>query len=353
MLESIQVWQALFDEPFPNLSITLDRQGAAVVITHLLAHIWETRYPLWQAETLFAQVNSLIGHLQRHPTYGRQVALNLLQVDCLQVYLTLGRRYAELFPEDTTWPDGIDALDEESLSLAVGDFLSAVGRDYFPVEEDVWVMEVDFLAGRLETIDLIPYGHELDPDFADELEEYEEPLQTLLRLARDEWKGPGLELYRLGDVLDSLPLPQPLAETLPTAVRLVSHNTDNCWLDWSYGDLAQGSFMLPEWNQENVAFLKEAWEEARALLAQETALIRWVEEGPPTRLAAVRGALYLAYIQQGVDHELRPRHPYDLSRSHASGEGPRRWLSHHPSHLAGRSGRGPEPDPALNGAAAP
>jgi hypothetical protein len=302
---------------------------------------------------LFALVNSLIGHLQRHPAYGRQVALNLLQVDCLQVYLTLGRRYAELFPEDTTWPVDIDALDEESLSAAVGDFLSAVGRDYFPIEEDVWAIDVDFLAGRLEIIDLIPHGHELDPDFADELEEYEEPLRMLLGLAREEWEKPGLDLHRLGDVLDSLRLPQPLADTLPTVVRLVSHNTDNCWLDWSYSDLAQGSFMLPEWHPENVAFLREAWQAAQALLAKEAALIGWVEADLPTRLAAVRGALYLAYIQQGVHHELRPRHPYDLSRSHASGEGPRRWLSHHPSHLAGRSGRGPEPDPALNGAAAP
>lgn len=353
MLETIQVWQALFNEPFPNLSVSLDRPGAAALITHLLAHIWETRCPLWQAEALFAQVNGLIGHLQRHPTCGRQNALNPLQVDCLQVYLTLGRRYAELFPDDTTWPDDIDALDEESLSLAVGDFLSAVCRDYFPIEDDVWTMEVDFLAGRLETIDLIPQGHELHPDFADELEEYEEPLRTLLGLAREEWEGPGLELHRLGDVLDCLPLPPSLAETLPTAVRLVSHNTDNCWLDWSYGDLAQGYFMLPEWNEEDVAFLLEAWQEAQALLAKEAALIHWVKADLPTRLAAVRGALYLAYIQQGVDHELRPRHPYHLSRSHTPGEGPRRWLSHHSPHLAGRSGCGAEPDPALNGAAAP
>jgi hypothetical protein len=322
ILSAVRLWEALFSEPFPRLAITLNQQGTAVVITHLLAHIWETRYPLWQDEARFLQVSNLVYHLQNSDDGSPEAAMTPLQVDCLRVYLTLGQRYAELFPEDTDWLAGITALDEDSLSTAVSHFLTAVDRDYFPVEDEVWVEDSDYLAGRLEYIDLIPQGHELNLDFTDDLDELEEPLRTLLALVREEETAdlPDIELYELSEVIAELPLPQPIVDNLPTLVQLVTHSTGNVWLDWSYGDLAQGGISLPEWCTDNVAFLKEEWAAAQPFLAKEKALIQWVNADRPTRLAAVRGALSLAYVfsKKGVRHEIGSRHPHHLPRSDAA-----------------------------------
>jgi hypothetical protein len=273
------------------------------------------------------------------------------------VYLTLGQRYAELFPDNTDWTAGIAALNEDSLGSAVADFLSDVGRDYFPVNDEVWIEEVEYLAGRLEYIDIIPQGHELNPDFANDPDEYEEPVRTLLYLVTED-PAPdltGIELVGLSAAIADLPLPQPIRDTLPALVQLVTHSTGNVWLDWSYGDLAQGGVMLPEWCTDNVAFLKEEWAAAQPFLKKEEALIRWVNGDPPTRLATVRGAIYLAYIhsKEGTIYENRPRHPHHLPGGHAARESPRRWVARHSPHLAGRPGGAAEPDSAGNGAAAP
>jgi len=321
ILTAIHLWDELFNEPFPDISITLNQQGTAVALTQLLAHIWETRYPLWQDEARFLQVSGLIRQLQNSESSDCNVALNSRQIGCLQVYLTLGQRYAELFPDNTTWLASITTLDEERLSTAVSNFLTAVDRDYFPVEDEVWADDSDYLAGRLETIDLIPQGHELDPDFTDDLDEYEEPVRTLLALVREEESEelPDIELYGLSESIAELPLPPSIRDNLPALVQLVTHNTGNVWLDWSYGDLAQGGVSLPEWCPDNVAFLKEEWDAAQSFLAKEKALIHWVADCP-TRLAAVRGALYLAYVfsKKGVRHETGPRYPHHLSRSNAA-----------------------------------
>ncbi len=292
------------------------------MITHLLAHIWETRYPLWQDEERFLQVSSLIHQLQNSDSTRPSAALDPLQIDCLQVYLTLGQRYAELFPNNTTWLTGITGLDEDSLSTAVSDFLSAVDSNYFPVDDELWVEDIEYLAGRLEYIDLIPQGHELNFDFANDLDEYEEPLRTLLTLVREEETAdlPDIELYGLGEIIAQLPLPPPIRDNLPALAQLVTHSTGNVWLDWSYGDLAQGGISLPEWCADNVAFLKEEWAAAQPFLVKEKALICWVNADRPTRLAAVRGALYLAYVfsKKGVHYETGPCHPHHLSRSDAA-----------------------------------
>ena len=267
-------------------------------------------------------MSNLIDHLQNGDDSGSEAAMTPLQIDCLRVYLTLGQRYAELFPYNTTWQAGITTLDEAHLSTAVSNFLTAVDRDYFPVEDEVWTEDSDYLAGRLETIDVIPQGHELDPDFTDDLDEYEEPVRTLLALVREEESEDlaDIALYGLSERIAALPLPPPIRDNLPAVVQLVSHSTDNVWLDWSYGDLAQGGFSLPEWCPDNVVFLKEEWDAAQSFLAKEKALIHWVNADRPTRLAAVRGALYLAYVfsKKGVRHEAGPRHPHHLSRSNAA-----------------------------------
>ncbi|MFZ1395878.1 MAG: hypothetical protein WAS33_03220, partial [Candidatus Promineifilaceae bacterium] len=130
ILTAIQLWDELFNEPFPDIGITLNQQGTAVAITHLLAHIWKTRYPLWRDEARFLQVSSLMRQLQNSDSSDCNVALDSGQIGCLQVYLTLGRRYAELFPDNTTWQASITTLDEERLSTAVSNFLTAVDRDY-------------------------------------------------------------------------------------------------------------------------------------------------------------------------------------------------------------------------------
>lgn len=288
----------------------------------MLAYLWKTRYPLWQDEARLLQVSNLIHHLQNSDDGSPEAAMTPLQVDCLRVYLTLGQRYAELFPDNTTWPDGITALDEESLSTAVSDFLTAVDCDYFPVDDELWFEDVEYLAGRLEYIDLIPQGHELNSDFTDDLDEYEEPLRTLLALVREEETAdlPDIELYGLSEVIAGLTLPQPIRDNLPALVQLVTHSTGNAWLDWSYGDLAQGGISLPEWCADNVAFLKEEWAAAQSFLAQEKALIQWINADRPIRLAAVRGAVYLAYVysKKGIRYETGSRYPHHLSRSDAA-----------------------------------
>jgi hypothetical protein len=265
ILTAIQLWDDLFNEPFPDSCITLNQQGTAVVVTSLLASLWKTRYPLWQNEARFLQVSNLIHHLQNSDDRSPEAALTPLQIDCLRVYLTLGQRYAELFPENTTWVTGITTLDEDSLSTAVSDFLSAVDRDYFPVDDEVWVEDIEYLAGRLEYIDLIPQGHELNIDFANDQDEYEEPLRTLLNLVREDETAEllGIELYGLSQAITDLPLPPPIRDNLTALVQLVTHSTGNAWLDWSYGDLAQGGITLPEWCADNVTYLKEEWAAAQ------------------------------------------------------------------------------------------
>jgi hypothetical protein len=357
ILTAIQLWDELFNEPFPNSCITLNQLGTAVVITRLLAYLWKTRYPLWQDESRFLQVSSLIHHLQNSNDGSPEAAGTPLQVDCLQLYLTLGQRYAELFPDNTAWLAGITTLDEDSLSTAVSDFLTAVDRDYFPVDDELWVEDIEYLAGRLEYIDLIPQGHELNLDFVDDFDEYEEPLRTLLQLVREEETADlsGIELYGLSQAITDLPLPPPIRDNLPALVQLVTHSTGNVWLDWSYGDLAQGGISLPEWDIDNVVFLKEEWDAAQAFLKKEKALIRWVNADHPTRLAAVRSALCLAYVfsKKGVRHEIGPRHPHHLPRSDTPRESARRWVARCSPHLANRPGRAVEPDSLVHRTAAP
>ena len=333
------LWQALFEEPFPQIPVTLNIDGTAVAITHLLAKLWESRYSIWLEETHYAKVTDLIHILQtdNFDSANTNLALNPHQIDCLQVYLTLGEHYANYFPDDTTWLAALTQLNEDCLSQAVANFLTAINRDYFPVHDDVWLEDIDHLALRLEQICIEPQGHELDPDFADDLDAYEEPVRTLLSLVSDEPVAgmPDIPLNGLAEAVADMPLATPIHDYLPIMINLVTHNSGNPWLDWSYGDMAQGYFRLPEWDAETVAYLREEWLEAEKLLAKEAELIRWVQEDLPTRLAAVRSAIYLAYLQtmKGVCHEHRPRHSHYLSRSNDSGKSVGRWIAHQPSGI--------------------
>ena len=338
-MATIALWQALFDEPFPQIPVTLNPVGTAVVITRLLAKLWESRYPIWREEAHYTKVTDLMDSLQtdNFVSATTKLPLNPLQVDCLQLYLILGEHYANYFPDDITWSAAITQLNEDCLSQAVADFLAAINRDYFPVYEDVWLEDIDYLALRLEQICIEPQGHELDSDFADDLDVYEEPLRTLLSLSSDEPVDelPDIPLNSLAEVVADMSLPTQIHDYLPVMINLVTHNSNNTWLDWSYGDLAQGYFRLPEWNAETVAYLREEWLEAEKLLVKETELIRWVQEDLPTRLAAVRSAIYLAFIQtqKGVRHEHRPRYSHHLPRSDHSGKSAGRWIARQPSGI--------------------
>lgn len=272
ILAIINLWQALFDEPFPQIPLMLNLGGTAVVIAHLLAQLWESHFPIWLEEAHYAKVTDLIQFLQADDfvSTNTNLALNTHQIDCLQVYLTLGEHYANYFPGDTIWLDDISQLNEDYLSLAVANFLAAINRDYFPVHDDVWLEDIDHLAMRLEQIGIEPQGHELDPDFADDLDVYEEPLRTLLSLASDEPVAgmPDIPLDDLAEVVADMPLPTPIHDYLPVMINLVTHNNGNPWLDWSYGDLAQGYFRLPEWNAETVAYLKGRMARGREAVSQ-------------------------------------------------------------------------------------
>ncbi|MCB8980597.1 MAG: hypothetical protein H6657_24570 [Ardenticatenaceae bacterium] len=353
MLRAIGLWQELFNEPFPACPVTLDTQATAVVITRLLAQVWETRYPIWLEDTRYAEVTNLIHSLQTYNLTDDPInlALNPHQLDCFQVYLTLGEHYANYFPDDITWLAELTLLNEDCLSQSVANFLAAINRDYFPVQDDVWIEDVDHLAWLLEQIYIEPQGYELDADFVSDLDDYQEPLRTLLSLASDDPVEdlPDISLHGLDEIIAAMPLPQPIRDHLPVMIKLVTHNTDNPWLDWSYGDLAQGYFMLPEWNVENVAYLKEEWEGAKALVAQEMAFVHWVHEELPTRLTAVRSAIYLAYMQtmKGVYHEDRPHYSHPLSRSDHSGKSTGRWIAREPSRFTSGFGRAAKPDTAF------
>ncbi|MCP4287850.1 MAG: hypothetical protein GY792_26015, partial [Gammaproteobacteria bacterium] len=150
---------------------------------------------------------------------------------------------------------------------------------------------------------------------------------------------PVISLDGLSDIIPGMPLPIPIQKGLPTLLNIVTHNTGNEWLDWSYGALAEGGVMLPEWHPDNVAFLQREWQAAQALTAIEQTLIGWVTADETTRLPAVRSAVFLAYInKRNIFYVLdRPGscHPHHLSRSDDFGKSDERWVSYCPSHLSG------------------
>lgn len=351
MLTAVQLWQTLFAEPFPEVAVCLKGGSATAVTTTLLAAIWESRCPVWEDESLLHRIGDLIDHIQREAGWG-DGALSALEVACLDVYLTLGLRFAQYFPDNKTWVADVPTLDEASLAAGIEAFLTAVSQHYFPVEEEVWVDEIEFMAGRLQVIDLIPAGYDLSPDYADP-DHFAEPVRTLLYMAAAELNThfPGLafadetgdlpviSLDGLSDIIPTLPLPVPIQKGLPTLLDLVTHSTGNEWLDWSYGALAEGGVMMPEWHPDNVAFLKQEWQAAQVLIALERQLINWVAADEPSRLAAVRSAVFLAYINQRnlfyVPDRFGSRDYKHLSRSHHPGKSADRWLSYRPSHLPG------------------
>lgn len=352
MLTAVQLWHSLFAEPFPEVPITLKGDSTAVIITTLLAAIWARRYPVWEDKSLLRQVGHLIDHVQ-HEAAWQGAALSALAVAGLDVYLTLGVRFAQYFPDNKTWTADVSALDETSLAAGIETFLTAVNEQYFPVEEEVWVDELEYLAGRLEVIDLLPAGYDLDPDFAD-LDQHPEPVRTCLILAAAELNAcfPGLaveeemdelpliDLDSLSEIIPTMPLPEPIRDGLPVLLDMVRHTTGNVWLDFSYSALAQGGIVLPEWEPDNVTWLRQEWQAAQALIEVERQLINWVTADEPTRLPAVRSAVFLAYINKrnlfyapcdrtgSCDYQ-------HLSRSHHPGKSADRWLSYRPSYLSG------------------
>lgn len=350
----MQVWHSLFAAPFPEITVCLAGGSAVTVITTLLAAIWQSRYPVWEDERWRRQVGDLIAHIQQQDVW-QGAALSAREVACLDVYLTLGLRFAQYFPDDKTWLAKVPVLDETSLAAGIEAFLTAVNEQFFPVEEEVWVEEIEFMAGRLEVIDLIPAGYDLDPDYAD-LEHNPEPVRTLLSMAAAAGNshfdnhGPGpspdeamadlpaISLHGLSDIIPTMPLPAPLRQGLPTLLNLVTYHTGNEWLDWSYGDLAEGGLTLPEWQPDNVAWLRQEWQAAQALIAVEQQLINWVTADETSRLPAIRSAVFLAYINKRNLFDVPGDRPGScdyqyLSRSHHPGKSADRWLSYRASHL--------------------
>ncbi|MCP4284545.1 MAG: hypothetical protein GY792_08850, partial [Gammaproteobacteria bacterium] len=202
--------------------------SASAIITTLLSAIWESRYPVWEDNALLHHIDNLITHLQSETDWSH-AALSEMEVACLEVYLTLGLRFAQYFPGDNTWSGKAPLLDEASLAAGIETFLTAVNQHYFPVEEEVWLDEIEFMAGLLQVIDLVPVGYDLNPDYADP-DHYPEPVRTLLDMAAAElnthYSGlafedetsdrPVISLDGLSDIIPGMPLPIPIQKGLPT-----------------------------------------------------------------------------------------------------------------------------------------
>lgn len=361
ILQTGQLWSELFTESFPLRPFTFTRQSGGAVITCLLSSIWEHRLPIWENDQQYHRLERLIDHLKEQGEIGRDAVLSWSEVACLEVYLLLGMRMHQLFPENTQWLEDMAALGEQALARAVEDFLTAVNQHYFPVWEEVWDTDPEFLLGRLQTIDLEAQGYSLDEDIMS-LDDFCEPVRTLFYIAGATPGGddggyggaeslaslPIIDLAGLSGIVRQMKLPKVVHAGLPVLLDMIMADTGNEWLDWSAAELAQGYVMLPGWSVENALFLKQEWQKAQKLLAKEAALIAWVSADETTRLPAIRSLIYLAYLdKRGIFHEWnrsRPCHSHPLPGSDHPGKSAERWLPRHPSHLSGRPGGAAQPD---------
>ena len=233
--------------------------------------------------------------------------------------LLLADRLAELyelvFPDRPVWLDEevVDWPNEEALAAAVERFLRRVNR-LFPVQEEIWEVDLEMVEWRLWEIPIIPMG--LD-EWYDGWEELHEPLPYLLHMLYSRPDAdtpheenpfaalypahpvpPDLEPCRLVEALRATAAAEALAG-LPDLLLMLDHNTGNPWCDIGEISLADGGG-YPPWSREDVAWLTASWQQAQPLLARIQQLLTWQNESPAAvqaKLTAVQQALLAAHQQ--------------------------------------------------------
>lgn len=246
------------------------------------------------------------------------VGMHLPPVDNLCLAADLANLYEIIFPQEPDWlTEKVDHWhDEETVAAAVEQFLQRVSA-LFPVHEEVWDMDLEAIAWRLEEIPLIVQGFD---EWYEAWAEYKEPVPYLLHLAYSRESKFGreanftqmypehllpntLQPFQLVDYLRKMRLPSPLA-ALPDLIQMLAHDTGNPWLD--FGELALGEGDgYPSWEPETVAWLTTEWQKAQPVLDRVDALLDWSNDSPESiaeKLTAVRQAL-LAACESHADQE--------------------------------------------------
>ncbi len=231
----------------------------------------------------------------------------------LTLALQLARNYHVVLPDHPEWLDESVAWSGDMALFADTIlFLERVNEHCFPVQTELMAEEVDECAWLLTWAPLQPGGLYLWDDWM----EYSEPIPFLCYLQHQVWArthapqqlddeaysdlmvNPGLDILELDDVLNQmvaqgqLILPPPL-DALPSLIGMVTQTTQNFWLDCSEEALSDGERV--SWDDLDVARLMVEWQEARPVLEQVNALLRWVEQETRPRLETIAELLNQAY----------------------------------------------------------
>lgn len=239
-------------------------------------------------------------------------------------FLLLAARLAELyemaFPDQPHWLDEEIAWpDEEAVAVAVGRFLGRVSA-LFPVNEEMWDVDLEVIEWQLYEIPLIPMGFD---EWYEGWDEWPEPVPYLLHLRHSRAQGEGtpsgddfaklypahsmpgsLEVQRLVESLRQIctersasgNLPEPLT-ALPDLILMLEHNTGNDWLDVGEIALAE-SGGYPSWHPETITWLTEEWRLAQPVWEGVHRLLDWQSESPADitdKLTAVQDLLLAAW----------------------------------------------------------
>jgi hypothetical protein len=245
----------------------------------------------------------------------------------------LAELYEVTFPDHPEWlaEEVVDWEDEEDVAGAVETFLGRVSL-LFPVQDDIWDVDLEVVEWRLWEIPLIPMGYDL---YDEEWEDLKEPAAYLLYMSHYRYDAGGpvrhddfaarypnhlvprnLEPARLVESLrqvcaerrsvveqdqtteDNQPLPEPL-DALADLIAMLDQNTGNAWLDIGEMSLAEGGG-YPVWSQENVEWLAAEWQKAKPVLEGIHRLLDWQNESEEEiygKLTAVRDVLLEAYYR--------------------------------------------------------
>lgn len=242
-------------------------------------------------------------------------SIHLPPLDNLRLAADLAHLYEIIFPQEPNWlTETVEHWhDAETVAAAVEQFLQRVSA-LFPVHEEVWDIDLEAIAWRLEEIPLIVQGFD---EWYEAWEEHKEPVPYLLHLAYSRaskfgreadfnQKYPGhlvpetLHPFQLVDQLRQMRLPSPLA-ALPDLIQMLAHETGNPWLDVGELTLSEGDG-YPTWEAETVAWLTTEWQNAQPILDRVDALLDWSNDSPESiaaKLTAVRQALLAASNPHG------------------------------------------------------
>ncbi|MCB0009870.1 MAG: hypothetical protein KDE04_25570, partial [Anaerolineales bacterium] len=227
-------------------------------------------------------------------------------------FLTLASRLSDLY--EMVFPDRLDWLeqepvawtDEEAIAAAVERFLGRVNT-LFPVQADIWDIELESIAWRLDEIPIMPMGFDLwHDDWSDLYEpapylltmQYER--EALADLYPDHPVPAGLDPSQLADALRQAGSSSAELAALPDLLAMLDQDTGNAWLDIGEISLAEGGG-YPTWSRENVAWLAAEWRQAQPIVDRVFTLLNWKNESAASsaeKLTLVRDALVSAHARR-------------------------------------------------------